>query len=116
MEENRYKPTKKITLFGQLEKQLRLKRTLLSNSSSYYLFRLLYIFSLGLLYIWNAHFHEKTLYKIHKLQPLVDGLRVKYMELQSSYMLNSKQSEIAKRVNPLDIYESKVPPYTIKSK
>ncbi|WP_339043910.1 FtsL-like putative cell division protein [Cardinium endosymbiont of Tipula unca] len=115
MGENIYKPTKKNTLFGRLEKQLRLNNLLWGELSTYYLYRLCYLFFLGLLYIWNAHYHEKMLYKINQTEPIIDGLRVKYMGLQSSYMFNSKQSEVAKRVAPLGIYESKVPPYKIKS-
>ncbi|AXI24176.1 hypothetical protein CE557_351 [Cardinium endosymbiont of Sogatella furcifera] len=113
MRENSYKPIKKITLFGQLEKKLRLNGT--SLNTPYYLSRLFYLFFLGLFYIWNAHYHEKMLHKVHQLQPIVGGLRVKHMRLQSSYMFDRKQSEVAKKVAPLAIYESKVPPYTIKA-
>ncbi|TSJ81392.1 MAG: FtsL-like putative cell division protein [Candidatus Cardinium sp.] len=111
MRENTYKSIKKLTLFGQLEKLLHLNRTALNTP--YYLSRLFYLFFLGLLYIWNAHYHEKMLHRIHQLQPVVDGLRVKHMRLQSSYMFDSKQSEVAKKVARLAIYESKVPPYII---
>jgi len=113
IKENRYKPMKKFTLFGRLEKKLGLKG--ISLNAPYYLFRILYLFFLGLLYVWNTHYHEKILHKIHQLQPIVDGLRVKHMQLQSGYMFDSKQSEVAKRVAPLAIYESKIPPYTIKA-
>lgn len=113
MRENSYKPIKKITLFGHLEKRLRLNDT--SLNTPYYLSRLFYLFFLGLLYIWNAHYHEKMLHKVRQLQPIVDSLRVKYMQLQSSDMFHRKQSEIAKKVAPLAIYESKVPPYIIKA-
>lgn len=58
---------------------------------------------------------EKMLHKINELQPMVNGLRVKHMGLQSGYMFERKQSEIAKKVAQLDIYESKIPPYVIKS-
>ncbi len=114
MKGNSYKPVKKLTLFGRLEKSLRLNGT--TVDTLYYLPRLLYIFLLGLLYIWNVHYHEKMLYNIDKLQPIVDGLRVKHMRLQSSYMFAHKQSEVAKKVSQMAIYESKVPPYIIKSK
>lgn len=113
MRENTYKPIKQCTLFGRLEKILRLNGT--SLDTPYYVSRLLYLFFLGLLYIWNAHYHEKILHRVHQLQPMVDGLRVKCMRLQSSYMFDSKQSEVAKNVAQLAIYESKIPPYTIKS-
>ncbi|WP_250238127.1 FtsL-like putative cell division protein [Cardinium endosymbiont of Oedothorax gibbosus] len=113
MRENTYKPIKKHTLFGQLEKRLHLNG--ISLNTPYYLSCLFYLLFLGLLYIWNTHYHEKMLHKIHQLQPIVDDLRVKHMRLQSSYMFDSKQSEVAKRVAQLAIYESKVPPYIIKS-
>ncbi|ROT47146.1 FtsL-like putative cell division protein [Candidatus Cardinium hertigii] len=116
MRENIYKPIKKITLFGRLEKILCLNNAFLEKLSTYYLYRLLYLFFLGLLYIWNAHYHEKVLHQINQLQPVVDGLRVKYMRWQSSYIFSSKQSEVAKRAALLGIYESKVPPYRIKIK
>ncbi|WP_342265758.1 FtsL-like putative cell division protein [Cardinium endosymbiont of Philonthus spinipes] len=111
MKENSYKPTKKLTLFGQLEKRLHINSTFLNTP--YYLSRLFYLFFLGLLYIWNAHYHEKMLHKLNQLQPMVDSLRVKHMRLQSSYMFDSKQSEVAKKAAQLGIYESKVPPYII---
>lgn len=114
MRENLYKRITKKTLFGPLERGLRLSNVSLNGLSIYYLYRLFFIFFLGLLYIWNAHYHEKMLHKINLLQPVVDGLRVKYMRLQSNYMFNSKQSEVVKQVAPLGIYESKVPPYKIK--
>lgn len=114
MQENRHKSTnKRSTLFGWLERKLRLNHLLRNGLSPYYIYRLLYGFLLGLLYIWNAHYHEKMLYKIHQLRPFVDGLRVKYMRIQSSHMLQRKQSEVAKRVEPLGIGESSLPPYTI---
>ncbi len=115
MEENSYKPNKRHTLFGQIEHYLRLDHARLNGLSSYYLLRLIFLLFLGLLYIWNAHFHENRLHQINQLQPIVADLRVKYMELQSSYMFASKQSEVAKRVAPLGIHESKVPPYTIQA-
>ncbi|WP_243518293.1 MULTISPECIES: FtsL-like putative cell division protein [unclassified Candidatus Cardinium] len=111
MIENTYKPIKKSNLFNRLEKKFRLYGIALDIP--YYLPRLLYIFSLGLVYIWNAHYHEKMLHQINELQPMVDGLRVKHMRLQSSYMFERKQSEVAKKVAQLAIYESKVPPYLI---
>ena len=115
MERNTYKKVKTTTFFGQLEKKLQGNTILLGNFSSYYLLRLLYIFFLVLMYVWNTHYHEKTLYKINQLQPRVDGLRVRYMEVQAKYMFTSKQSEIASKVAAIGIYESKIPPYTIKA-
>ncbi len=115
MEENSYKTNKNHTLFGQIERYLRLDHSKLHGRSSYYLLRLIFLLFLGLLYIWNTHFHENRLQQINQLQPIVADLRVKYMELQSSYMFASKQSEVAKRVAPLGIQESKVPPYTIQA-
>lgn len=113
MKKNTYKPVKKLSLFHRLEKFLHLNGTTLNTI--YYLPRLFYLFFLGLLYIWHTHYHEKLVHKISQLQPLVDGLRVKHMSLQSGYMFDSKQSEIAKKVACLGIYESKKPPYILQS-
>jgi len=101
-----------MTLFGLLDKSfMRLSSSYFNGFSSMYVLRLLYLFFLVLIYVWNSHYQEKTLHKINQLQPIVDELRVRYMELQSQYMSTIQQSEIA-----MAIYESKVPPYTIKVK
>lgn len=113
MKENTYKPIKNTTLFSWLTQVFHLNAALRQRIATHYARRLLYLLFLGLFYIWNAHYHEKMIYTINQLQPIVNGLRVKYMRLQSNYMLHSKQSTIAKRVAPLGIVESSIPPYII---
>ena len=114
MKRNTYKLNKTQNLFGFLEKQWRKHYKTFNDYSIGHFLRLGYFFILGLLYVWNSHFYEKTLNKCNQLQPQVNALRVKYTELQSSYTLNSTQSKVAKRVAHLGLYESKTPPYKIK--
>ncbi|BDC99422.1 FtsL-like putative cell division protein [Persicobacter psychrovividus] len=68
---------------------------------------------LGVIYIFNSHYTEKTSRKIDKLKQEVLDLRSRYTTMKYSYMYDSKQSEVAKRVKPLGLEESEVPPYKI---
>ena len=76
--------------------------------------RIGYLFLLGLSYIWNTHYYEKTVHKIKLIEPKVNSLRVRYTELQSSYIFHSTQSEVAKSVASLGLSENRTPPYKIK--
>lgn len=78
------------------------------------LLRIGYLFLLGLSYIWNTHYYEKTAYRIKLIEPKVNNLRVKYTELQSSYIFHSTQSEVSKSVASLGLLENRTPPHKIK--
>ena len=69
--------------------------------------------SLGIVYIFNSHFAEKTARRIDKLQKEVRDLRSQYTTMKYSYMYSSKQSEVAKKVEAMGLEESEVPPYKI---
>ncbi|GJM60529.1 MULTISPECIES: FtsL-like putative cell division protein [Persicobacter] len=73
----------------------------------------LMIMVLGIVYIFNSHYAEKTSRKIDKLQKEVRDLRSQYTTLKYSYMYSSKQSEVAKKVQQLGLEESEVPPFKI---
>ncbi len=58
----------------------------------------LFLSFLGVIYIANAHFSEKTIREIRKLQQEREELRWKYMSLRSEIMYNSKYSEVEQTV------------------
>jgi phage shock protein A len=68
---------------------------------------------LGIFYIGNSHYADKTIRKIDKLEQEVEDLRADYTTLKSEYMFASKQSEVAKRVKKLGLVESQEPPFKI---
>ena len=116
MKTNNYKTPPQSGLFTYLERLLELRGIFLNGLPIRLILPLLYAFFLGIIYVGNTHYHEKTLRKITHLQPIVDNLRLQFTTLKSSYMVASKQSEVARKVAPLGIYESKSPPFKIQIK
>jgi len=78
-----------------------------------YLPYFLFFVILGIFYIGNSHYADKTIRKIDKLEQEVEDLRADYTTLKSEYMFASKQSEVAKRVKKLGLVESQEPPFKI---
>ncbi|HLT08930.1 MAG TPA: FtsL-like putative cell division protein [Cyclobacteriaceae bacterium] len=74
---------------------------------------LFYVALLALIYIWSNHSAENTIRKIEKLQQEVEDIRADVTTLEAEYMYSSKQSEVAKKVEPLGIYEIDEPPLKI---
>jgi hypothetical protein len=107
------KPQKRFSLFTFIEDNLKVFALFDNGVPVKYLPYVLYVICIAVFYIWNSHNAERNVRRIGKLQKEVDELRADYTTLQASYMFASKQSEVAKRVNKLGIYESSEPPYKI---
>ncbi len=69
---------------------------------------------LALVYIWSNHRAENMVRKIDKVQQEVEDLRADVTTLEAEYMLGSMQSEVAKKVAPLEIFELNQPPIKIE--
>lgn len=74
---------------------------------------LAYLFGLGILYIANSHYAEKTVILTNRMEKEVKELRSDYIATRSELMFASKQSEVAKAVQQMGIYESRTPPKKI---
>jgi hypothetical protein len=74
---------------------------------------ILFTAALGVFYIGNIHYAEKTVRKLDKLKIEVDDLRAEYTTIRAGYEFDGKQSEVAKKVAPIGLFESAVPPYKI---
>lgn len=74
---------------------------------------LLFLFGIGIFYIGNSHFAEKSVIEMEKLNRDLKELRSEFISTRSELMFVSKQSEVAKSVEPMGIYESVVPPKKI---
>ena len=114
MNKNSYKTKKRKGLFTYLESKIRFKNNSLAGLPGRYISRLLFLFFLGIIYVGNTHHYEKTVRKIGQLEQEVDTLRVDYTTLQADYMFDSKQSEVAKRVAPMGLYEAPYPPLKVR--
>jgi hypothetical protein len=70
----------------------------------------LFLAVLAIVYIANGHFADNTVRNINKVNRELKELQYEYKTLKSEVMFRSKQSELAKSVEPLGLKELVVPP------
>lgn len=101
-------------VFSRMERRLRLENYFEEGFPVKYLPKILFVMVLGLIYISNTHYAEKTVRKINAIQAEVEDLRADYTTLKADLMFASKQSEVAKKVKDLDLKESLRPPFKVE--
>jgi len=74
---------------------------------------ILYAAFIALIYIWSNHRADNLIRAIDKAQQEVEDIRADVTTLEAELMLNSKQSEVAKRIEHQGIYEIDEPPIKI---
>ncbi|MBP3943237.1 hypothetical protein J5U18_06635 [Sphingobacteriaceae bacterium WQ 2009] len=90
------------------------KRTISSNSIMNYMPFLAFVAFLMILYISNRHLAERTIRNIDRLGRDVKELSWDYKSLSAELMKQSTQTEIAKRVDSLQLKERTQPPIKIE--
>ena len=70
----------------------------------------LFLAVLAIVYIANGHYADNTVRNINKVNRELKELQYEYKFLKSEVMFRSKQSEIAKAVEPLGLKELRTPP------
>jgi cell division protein FtsB len=70
----------------------------------------LFLSALAIIYIYNGHYADNTVRSINKLNRELKELQQEYKTLKSDVMFRSKQSELAKAVQPLGLKELVKPP------
>ena len=98
----------------QKEKKPGLKRLLryhwIVKNIPYFLF----LSVLAVIYIYNGHYSDKTIKNINKTSKELKELQYEYKSLRSEVMFRSKQSELARAVEPLGLKELTQPPMVLK--
>jgi predicted membrane protein len=74
----------------------------------------LFLALLAVIYIYNGHYAEKTIIGIKKTSKDVKELQYEYKNVKSEVMFRSKQSEMAKAVEPLGLKELTATPVVLK--
>jgi hypothetical protein len=110
------KTTRKGSLFSFLEKRIKVDYVFEDGLPVKYFPYILYVSAIGIFYIGNSHYAEKTIRKIDRIQVEVEDLRADFTTLKADYMYDSKQSEVASKVEKIGLYESSKPPFQIKIK
>ena len=118
MAENRFKiadesKPKGSGLFGWMSRWVKDDSTIGNSFPARYLPKVVFVVVLGVFYVWNTHYAERSIRKIDKLETEVEDLRADVTTLEAEYMYGSKQSVVAKKVKALGLVESKEPPYKI---
>ena len=117
MAENRViekkKPKKAVagkgSLFTQMEEKLAFDNLFSAENQSKYLFRFVWIVSLGMLYIYNSHVSERFSREHDKLVKRVEDLRTHSTTLHADLMLESKESEVVKKVAEFGLTDGTAP-------
>jgi len=74
----------------------------------------LFLSALAVIYIYNGHYADKTVRNINTVSRELKELQYEYKTLKSEVMFRSKQSELAKAVEPLGLKELMVPPVVLE--
>lgn len=111
-EENKTKESGSGSIFSKLDKRLG-RNSAEDGLPVRYLPYVMFFVIMGIFYIGNSHYADKTTRKIDELHQEVEDLRADYTTLKSDYMFASKQSEVAKQVKELGLKESEKPPFKI---
>jgi Bacteriodetes cell division protein (FtsL-like) len=101
------------SMFSGLENRLKLETYFEEGFPVKHLPKILFGVFLGLVYISNTHYAEKTTREINKSQSEVEDLRADFTTMKADVMFASKQSEVARRVKALGLKESNKPPFKI---
>jgi hypothetical protein len=70
----------------------------------------LFLTGLAVIYIYNGHYADKTIRNINKTTNDLREMQYEYKTLKSEVMFRSKQSELAKAVEPFGLKELTTPP------
>ena len=73
----------------------------------------LFLAVLAILYIYNGHYSDNTIKDISKIGREIKELQYEYKTLKSEVMLQSKQSELVKAVEPLGLKPLTEPPFVL---
>jgi len=68
---------------------------------------------LGLIYIANSYYAERTVREIDRTTKEIKELRSEFISVQSDLMMKSKQTEVLNAVQPLGLKQSLEPPKKI---
>jgi hypothetical protein len=73
----------------------------------------LFLAALAVIYIYNGHYADKVARDINRTNKELNELQYEYKTLKSEVMFRSKQSELAKAVEPFGLKELILPPYVL---
>lgn len=101
------------SIYQRIESVVTLKQLFGEGLPVQYLPKILFVATVLIFYIGNAHFAEKKVRQIEKMKVEVEDIRADYTTLKADLMFASKQSEVAEKVAILGLEETHEPPNKI---
>jgi hypothetical protein len=95
------------------EKKIRLKRLIPYEWIVKNIPFFLYLAVIAVIYIYNGHYADKIVRNIGRTSNELKELQYEYKTLKSEVMFRSKQSELAKAVEPFGLKEMILPPVAL---
>jgi hypothetical protein len=74
----------------------------------------LFLAALAVIYIYNGHYADKISRDITRTSKELKELQYEYKTLRSEVMFRSKQSELARAVEPFGLKQLTQPPYLLE--
>jgi hypothetical protein len=74
---------------------------------------LLFLASLAVIYIYNGHYADKISRDLNRTNKELKELQYEYKTLKSEVMFRSKESELARAVEPFGLKELTSPPFVL---
>jgi len=74
----------------------------------------LFLAVLAVIYIYNGHYADKTIRNINQTAKEVKEVQYEYKTVKSEVMFRSKQSELARAVEPLGLKELMIAPVVLR--
>ena len=92
------------------EKRFRINYQLIVKNLPFFLF----LSGLAVVYIYNGHYSDKLIKSISNTNKELRELQFEYKTMKSEVMFRSKQTELAKAVEPMGLKELVAPPMVLK--
>ncbi len=104
---------KKPSVFTRVENFLKLDRIFSDGVPVQYFKYVAFVMLLALGYIWLTHKSDRLVRDYERVKLEVKDIKTEYTALKKSYMFESKQTEVAKKVKEMGLEPSDKPPYKI---
>lgn len=93
------------SIFGLIEKTFNIEEAFQKEAPFKLVPKIVFLVVLGVFYIWNTHYSDRLSRNFERTKKEVQDYRADYTTLKADYMYESKQSEVARKVESIGLKE-----------
>ncbi|MEO6133803.1 MAG: FtsL-like putative cell division protein [Ginsengibacter sp.] len=105
---NNIKTQQEVDKKPHKRRRLRYNKWIVTNIPFYF-----FLAGLAIVYIANGHYADKVARKINKIEKEIKEMEYDYKTVKRDVIFRSKESELAKAVEPLGLKQLLIPPVRI---